>query len=124
MIDLAAPLPSRRERKALAKANGVAFTPLAPPPVEAPQLSEQEKLEEALLDMIDSMNALTVDGKPEWFILGPYIFHAAGGIYYHNGNPLVDKWTLCNEMQADTARAYLRERMGQKPKPEKPEGEA
>ncbi len=30
MIDLAAPLPSRRKRKKLAKANGVAFTPLAP----------------------------------------------------------------------------------------------
>lgn len=35
MIDLAAPLPSRRERKALAKANNTAFVPLAPPPVEA-----------------------------------------------------------------------------------------
>lgn len=111
MIDLAAPLPSRRARKALAKANGVAFTPLAPPPVEAAKPSEQEKLEAALLDMIDFMNALTVDGKPEWFILGPYIFHAGGEIYYHNGNPLVDKWTLCNEAQADTARAYLKERM-------------
>jgi len=107
-----APLLPRRERRRLSKVNGHGFVPLAPPPVDEPaKPSEQEKLEAALLDMLDSMNALTVDGKPEWFILGPYIFHAGGGIYYHNGNPLVDKWTLCNEAQADTARAYLKERM-------------
>lgn len=61
--------------------------------------------------MIDSLNALTPDGKPAWFILGPYIFHENGDIYYHNGNPLMEAWNLCNEAQADTARAYLKARM-------------
>lgn len=111
MIDLTEPLPPRRERRAKAKANKAAFVPLAPPPVDVPQLSEMDKMEEALLDMIDSLNALTPDGKPAWFILGPYIFHENGDIYYHNGNPLMEAWNLCNEAQADTARAYLKARM-------------
>lgn len=111
MIDLAEPLPSRRERRAKAKANGAAFVPLAPPPVEAPQLSEAEKTEATLLGMIDSLNALTPDSKPAWFLLGPYAFHAEGEIYLHNGTGQMENWTVLDDEKAELARAYLRDRM-------------
>lgn len=111
MIDAPNPTPSRRERKALAKANGTPFVPLAPPSVDAPQLSEMAKMEEALLDMIDTLNATTPDNKPAWFLLGPYCFHADGQVYFHNSASDMEKWTPLTGALEDAARAYLRERM-------------
>ena len=102
---------SRQERKRQAKAAGKPFVPLAPPPVDVPQLSEMDKMEEALLDMIDSLNALTPDGKPAWFLLGPYAFHVGGEIYLHNSTGKMETWTVLDEEKAELARGYLRDRM-------------
>ena len=114
----AIPLPvrlSRRDRKKLAKELGAKFVPDAPPPTDDPRLKDLSNKEDALLDMLDAMNALTGDQKPAWFILGPYVFHVNGGVYYHNSDSNMEKWVALTGASEDRAREYLRNMMNRNP---------
>jgi len=103
---------NRQERKAAAKAAGVPFTPQAPPPIDDARLQALKDESIKLDKLIESMNALSGEGQhPQWFLLGPYCFHANGSVSYHNSSSNMETWEALNEAQADTARAYLRERM-------------
>lgn len=69
-----------------------------------------------MTDLIESLNATTANKKMAWFILGPYVFHPDGGVYYHNSMSNMGKWTPLEDMAADQARKYLRGRMKLAPK--------
>lgn len=112
MIDEAPAPLSRAERKAAAKEEGKPFVPLAPPAIEDATLTKLHDEAKLLDELIESMNALQVgDARPTWFILGPYVFHVDGKVYYHNSLSNMDKWTELDEAASDAARKYLRDRM-------------